>query len=463
VKTLYKGNECCGDKTKRLSKTLVCGGGKPAEPSITPSAFPDIVYKPGDQVQVKATGESRTIKNVLNNRRVILEASNGAACVDNDSALSEGSEGQMTSCAATPQYCTDDKDLTDQGAPAGWFKTTCCATCAKAPIPFDALESYTGEITKEDGTTYTFTEAGLMGAPAWHDVDWCVGHKCAKPIPPTCVDDEAKLVAESGGQLDSCHFSFGQRFCFNDTDLVLSGASAGWFNSTCCNMCSWAREQKISHQRYVPPPANVWHVCEDLGSDSAACNEVNNLWNLFLYGMTVQQVRDWADNITADWADDETYCNFKNPGAESPLQPDYDGGACMAAKKRIEKVVVSLSSCVPTTPPGNQLSYSKEMIENPMWEHSQMAYNAAALNIPSHICWTPMQEIWGCDVGQKCRFNEAQRKEATEKFSILKIKYEMMRDMFGARTTQNTLKPFAPYPRKQIWSNTLERFEYSGS
>lgn len=30
VKKLYKGNECCGNKTKPLSKTLVCGGGAAA-------------------------------------------------------------------------------------------------------------------------------------------------------------------------------------------------------------------------------------------------------------------------------------------------------------------------------------------------------------------------------------------------------------------------------------------------
>merc|ERR550514_1284171 len=49
------------------------------------------------------------------------------ACVDNDAQVNAESQGSIQDCATGKDggYCESDPD----GAPAGWFKGLCCATC----------------------------------------------------------------------------------------------------------------------------------------------------------------------------------------------------------------------------------------------------------------------------------------------------------------------------------------------
>ena len=58
---------------------------------------------------------------------------------------------------------------------------------------------------------------------------------------PACVDDEGRLQAESGQQMQSCAEGVDpvHNYCFDDSYLVdQQGADPGWFKSVCCDTCA---------------------------------------------------------------------------------------------------------------------------------------------------------------------------------------------------------------------------------
>merc|ERR1712167_455770 len=58
---------------------------------------------------------------------------------------------------------------------------------------------------------------------------------------PACVDDEGRLQAESGQQMQSCAegVAASHNYCFDASYLVdQQGAGPGWFKSVCCDTCA---------------------------------------------------------------------------------------------------------------------------------------------------------------------------------------------------------------------------------
>jgi hypothetical protein len=112
------------------------------------------------------------------------------ACVDDNELLSAETDGYMLDCSAGRYFCVDESMvLSFVEAEAGWWASTCCATCATVPEGADACE----------------------------------------------YEDDIVSLA-TGNAVGTCE-SYGF-MCGNDAAAVALGAPPGWFDSVCCRTCA---------------------------------------------------------------------------------------------------------------------------------------------------------------------------------------------------------------------------------